>query len=245
MSRFKTLRKYLPFPEAFSIYWKLKYKGGKDFQLKKLRDRFSIRDNPYDFATFEEVLLREEYAVKLDFTPATIVDAGANIGLTSLFFTNRYPNAKIISLEPDTDNFNLLKTNTASYKNITPVKCGLWDRDVFLEIIDEGNGNNAFTVKETGATTAGAIKAISIPAIMREQNWQRIDILKMDIEGSEKKVFEKGYEEWLPKIKVLIVELHDRMVQGSSSAVFKAVNQYDFSMDIKGENLVFTNNALK
>ena len=72
----------------------------------------------------------------------------------------------------------------------------------------------------------------------------QIDILKIDIEGSEKEVFQHGYADWLPKIKVLIIELHDRMVPGASAAVFSAINQYDFSVDIKGENLVFTNNRL-
>ncbi len=244
MSRFKILRQHLPFPEALSIYLKVKYSGSKQLRLKKLKEPFSLRDNPYDYATFEEVLLREEYDIPLNFTPATIVDAGANIGLTALFLANKFPAATIVSLEPDTDNFKLLKENTSPYKSIIPIKCGLWYRDAYLDVVDEGKGNNAFTVKEVSAGTTDAIKAFSLSTIIKEQGWKQIDLLKIDIEGSEKKVFESGYASWLPKVKVLIIELHDRMVPGSSAAVFKAINQYNFSVDIKGENLVFTNNDL-
>jgi Methyltransferase FkbM domain len=79
---------------------------------------------------------------------------------------------------------------------------------------------------------------------MKERNWDTIDILKLDIEGAEKKVFESGYEQWLPKVKVLIVELHDRMRSGCSETVFKAVSQYSFSNEIRGENHIFFNKDL-
>ena len=72
-----------------------------------------------------------------------------------------------------------------------------------------------------------------------------IDVLKLDIEGSEKEVFEEGYENWLPKTKLLLVELHDKMKKGCSRSVLNAVNKYDFSFDIKGENIIFTNNSFK
>ncbi len=242
MSRFKTLRKHLSFSEALSVYLKVKYSNSRQLQLKKISTPFSLRDNPYDYATFEEVLLREEYAINLNFTPATIIDAGGNIGLTALFFANRFPSSSIISLEPDTENFTLLSSNVLAYKNITAIHCGLWSKDAYLQVIDQGKGNNAFTVKETTAQAKDAIKAICIETIMQQQQWKQIDILKIDIEGSEKEVFQNGYASWLPKVKVLIIELHDRMVPGASKAVFSAIDQYDFSMDIKGENLVFTNN---
>ena len=245
MSRFKTLRNYLPFAEALSFYVKLKSGKGEMLRLKKLKAPFTLRDNPHDYATFEEVLLKEEYNINIDFPPATIIDAGANIGLTALYFANRFPLSTIISLEPDEGNFSLLELNTKPYKNILTKRCGLWSHDANLMVIDEGKGNNAFTVKEVTANTSNAIKAVSIPGLMKEQLWDHIDLLKIDIEGSEKMVFENNYEDWLPRVKILIIELHDRMVAGASASVFKAIGHYDFSFYIKGENLVFINNNLK
>jgi FkbM family methyltransferase len=244
MSRFSNLRKYLSLAEAISVYRKVKFNNSENIVLAKLAFPFSLRNNPFDYATFEEVLLREEYDIDLDFTPATIIDAGANIGLTAIYLANRFPAATIVSIEPDKDNFALLKANTQAYKNIALMNCGLWSHEAYLQVIDEGKGNNAFTVKEIESDNGEAIKAIAINSIMQVYSWKTVDVLKIDIEGAEKIVFEKNYENWLPKIKVLIIELHDRMVPGSSHAVFKALNNYNFSFDIKGENIVFTNKDL-
>ena len=80
---------------------------------------------------------------------------------------------------------------------------------------------------------------------MQQFNMPHIDVLKLDIEGSEKEVFEENFEKWLPLTKVLIIELHDEMKKGCSRAVFNAMNKFDFSFDTKGENIIFTNNAFK
>ena len=60
----------------------------------------------------------------------------------------------------------------------------------------------------------------------------------------QKEIFSNGYEEWLPKTKILIVETHDRFTKGSSKAVFTAISKYDFSCAIKGFNMIFTNQEL-
>ena len=73
---------------------------------------------------------------------------------------------------------------------------------------------------------------------------EHIDIIKIDIEGSEKEVFAIHTDLWLPKTKTLIIELHDRIVPGCSKTVFKQISKYDFSMEIMGQNLLLNNLAL-
>lgn len=176
--------------------------------------------------------------------PASIIDGGGNIGLTAVFFANNFPSAKIVTVEPDTDNFKLLEANCLPYENITPVKAGIWSHPAQLKVVDKGFGNNAFTVQEVDVNTAGSITALGIEDIRQKEKWDTIDVVKLDIEGSEKQVFEKNYESWLPKTRILFIELHDRMVPGSSKAVFAAVSKYDFTCVIAGENLLFVNKAL-
>ena len=241
MSRFSILKKHLSFVEAVSFYLKMKTGNWNNFNLKKLKHSFSIRNNPFDFATFEEVILREDYNLTINFNPSTIIDGGANIGLTSVFFANKYPQADIVAVEPEEGNFEMLKKNTKNYGGINLIRSGIWSHSAILSVIDEGKGNNSFTVTEVLSARADSINAISIYEIMQERSWDTIDILKLDIEGAEKNVFESDYEQWLPKVKVLIVELHDRMRSGCSEAVFKAVSQYNFSNGIKGENHIFFN----
>ena len=76
---------------------------------------------------------------------------------------------------------------------------------------------------------------------MKQHDMAYIDILKVDIEGVEKEVFEGNYQYWLPKTRCLMVELHDRLTCGSSKMVFKAISEYEFAYAQSGENLVFIN----
>lgn len=243
MSRFSKLSKYLPFFEACVIYQQCKRKKLITAKLKSYEHPLYFRMNSYDFATFCEVTLREEY--KCDLPAASfIIDGGGNIGLTAAYFARQYPNAVIATIEPEAENFDLLKKNTESNSLIHPLLGGVWNKATNLQVVDNGNGNNAFTVVERDTPVAGSIKAYTIADIMVLHERTVIDILKLDIEGAEKQVFASGYEEWLPRTRILVVELHDRMQPGCSKAVFEAINKYDFSCKIQGENLVFHNNSV-
>lgn len=243
MSRFTNLKKQLGFWEAISFYSKIKRGNLSNLFNKHLLKPFCLRKNPFDYATFEEVILNEAYNIPLSFTPKYIIDGGGNIGLTACYFASKYKDAVIVSVEPDKENFKILQTNCNQYANIKMLPNGIWQKNCNLIIENSNVGNNAFTVTETNENTNGSLEAVTIKRIMELYNMPQIDLLKLDIEGSEKEVFEEGYEYWLPKTKVLMIELHDKMKKGCSKAVFNAVNKYDFSFDIKGENIVLTNNT--
>jgi FkbM family methyltransferase len=198
-----------------------------------------LRNGTSDISVFNHVIRDREY--DLDYGKvSTIIDCGANIGLTSVFLYNKYPNAKIIAVEPESSNFELLKNNTAHYKNIECVKKGIWHSSVHLEVLDNGHGKWGFTTKEVGSKTETSLDAISIDSIMDQYGLKVIDLLKIDIEGSEKELFEKNYDKWLPKVKVLVIELHDHMRPGCAENFFRAISKYKFEFKISGRhNLVF------
>ena len=103
---------------------------------------------------------------------------------------------------------------------------------------DKGYREWGFMISETPTGTPGAIQAITIPDLMRQQQCDAIDILKIDIEGSEKELFESGYDTWLPKVSTLVIELHDRMREGAALSFFRALTNYNFRLAIKDENIV-------
>ena len=75
---------------------------------------------------------------------------------------------------------------------------------------------------------------------MAESGFDEIDLLKIDIEGAEKEVFgAPDVDEWLSKVKVLTIELHDRMKRGCSYEFFKAMSKYHWHFALRGENLIF------
>ena len=92
----------------------------------------------------------------------------------------------------------------------------------------------------------GNVKAISIPTLLKNYNIDYIDILKLDIETSEIQLFSEGYEEWLPKVKIIIIELHDWRVNGCSKAFFEAINKcfVSYTYSISGENTVIINTSI-
>lgn len=187
-----------------------------------------IRPNTTDFEVMHEVLIKEAYSLDLKFQPKFIVDAGANVGFSSVYFQHRYPGAKIFSVEPEGANFDLLKKNTNYSNDITQIKAGLWNKEIYLNVKNTGQGEWAFTVEESLDKNDNSIKAITISNILRDFKFDRIDILKMDIEGAEKEVFSKGYENWLGKVKVLIIETHEDYKKGCRDAFYNAIKNFDF-----------------
>jgi FkbM family methyltransferase len=102
-----------------------------------------------------------------------IIDAGAKIGLTSAYFANRFPNARILALEVDRQNFELLAANTRHYPNITPLLKGLWYRRSNLVIDNPEEYPWAFTVSEAGQEGSSVVEGVSVADLLRDFGWER------------------------------------------------------------------------
>lgn len=227
--------------KGVSIIYRQKLQKKKTIPFKYPKEFLQpvyLRKGTSDFPVFESVLVNRCYDIDYKIDPHIIFDCGANIGMTSVFYATRFPQAKIISIEPETTNFELLKKNTKQYSNINIYQNGLWNKSATLKVEDNGHGEWGFTVKEVPNGTPGGVKAVSIPDLMQQQQVNHIDILKIDIEGAEKELFDSNYQTWLPKVKVIVIELHDRMREGTAASFFKALANYNYTLEIKGENLV-------
>ena len=130
------------------LRWALPKDTIVQIKLPGYRSPIELRAGSTDLGTFHEVFINEEHAIELDFPPRTICDLGANIGLASLYFANRYPNAQIVAFEPEKENFERLSANTSAYPNIQVVRAAAWPHDTDLTIIDKNKCSNAFEVRE-------------------------------------------------------------------------------------------------
>ena len=83
------------------------------------------------------------------------------------------------------------------------------------------------------------IESTTIDEIIETYKFKTVDILKIDIEGAEKELFEKNYENWLPKVKIIMVETHDRMVPRSAFTVMNALDKYNFMLFTTAEGTMF------
>ena len=212
-----------------------------NIRLRGIKHPIRLRINgTSDKTTFYQIFLDKEYEISLLEEPKFIIDAGANIGLTSVYLSNRYPNAKIIAIEPDKNNFEILSANTKPYANVIALNTALWSNSCHIKVMDNGLGTTGFTVEPCAPELPKALKAMSLEEIMKQYDFPRIDLLKMDIEGSEKYVLSENSDYWISRTNVLIIELHDRFQKGCSSAFFKTFAEYDFAISPKGENFILT-----
>lgn len=235
--------------KSIQLLYKLKSNTTISISLNDISHPFSLRSKTSDIPTFHQIFTNTQYDINLNFNPETIIDAGANIGLAAIFFANKYPTSKVISIEPEQSNYDLLKRNTESYDNIITLNNALSNvSNQDLAILDNGYGKWGFmteTLPDGFGNTTPIVKSISICEIMNKYNYEIIDIIKIDIEGYEKELFEKNYENWLPKTRCLIIELHDGMKEGCSKSFFSAIIKYNFRFFHRGENLVFINKKLR
>ncbi len=194
-----------------------------------------------DFPIFKAVFEKEEHSIPVkNFQPKLILDCGGNIGCAAIYYAIQYPDAQIYSIEPEKDNFKLLQYNTLFYENIHALKSALWDKETFIKVEDKGFGIAGWMTFETTEDDPAAMKTVTVSKLLKDSGFEEIDLLKIDIEGAEKEVFSApDVDEWLPKVKVLTIELHDRMKKGCSYEFFKAVSKYHWHFAFRGENLIF------
>ena len=227
--------KYLGLFQILKFYTLQKNKTSQ-FKIKNYKNIFFLRGATSDSWVFDMNIIREEYKVFMPIaSPKTILDAGANIGTASRFFSNQFPDAKIIAIEPDSENYEILIKNTQNNKNIQCLKGGLWSSDTKLSIVNDNEWKYAIRVKED--VLEGKINAFSIHGVMKMQGWDFIDILKLDIEGSEVEILSKHLELWVDKIGMLIIELHPGLDEKCTRVLFEAFSNKDFSLKWSGENL--------
>ena len=229
----------------FSINLPFEYRV---LQIDGLKNPFIFRPIYADIFVIRSIFGFEEYELPpiKDFQPKLILDCGGNIGCAALYFAIKYPAAQIYSVEPEKNNFSLLQYNTFLYKNIHAINSALWDKVAFVGVEkDDGLNELAFNVFETTADNPNALRTITVSKLLAASGFDEIDLLKIDIEGAEKEVFAApDVDKWLSKVKVLVIELHDRMKLGCSYEFFKAVSKYRWFFAFRGENLIFIRESL-
>lgn len=195
-----------------------------------------LRPGTTDQQVYDEIFISNEYDIDLG-DPKFIVDAGAHIGLSSVFFACRYPKATVVALEPEPTNFAILLKNTKDFSNIRPLQAGLWSKKTHLRIEDSNVPTWSFRVLESAS--GEGIPSVGIADILLDYKAIRLDVLKIDIEGSEVEVLRHSAS-WIDNVQTLIIELHDRFRPGCTEALETAISGHNFRKSISGESIVIT-----
>jgi len=165
-----------------------------------------------------------------------IVDAGANAGMETIRMRHFHPGARVLAIEADRGNYSVLERNAAEDKgSVETLLNGLWSSDGPLRVLP-GTTNEAFSVRpaETGETAD--IEAITMNTVLALVGGE-IDILKMDIEGTEYEVFLKNTE-WVKHVKAFIFECPDADHAGATAQIFRTLDEFEFDAAVSGECIV-------
>jgi FkbM family methyltransferase len=162
-------------------------------------------DYPSFLSTVEELFVNKIYSFESFENNPKIIDCGANIGLSILFFKLKFPNCKITAFEADPKVFECLKENIKSFDfdGVKLVNKALWDRETTLEFFSEGADGGRIDDNVVGNGQLIKVETTTLSDYIKED----IDFLKIDIEGAEYKVLEEC-KDFLVNVKNIFVEYH-------------------------------------
>jgi len=181
------------------------------FQIPPLQHPLTIRRGTTDATAVTNSVIRESYAQFFPARPVKfIVDAGAYIGDTAAWYLSTCPEATVVSLEPDEENFKLLDENCRAYgPRSIRIKAGIWPRDAFLRV-DRTDDKDSIAVHEVESGKPYDCLGLAPSRIMEDAGFDQIDILKCNIEGAEVPLFESDFEPWLSRTRSIYSQLHNR-----------------------------------
>lgn len=176
---------------------------------------FYVRGGTLDLMIAREVLCEDsEYRAPKAIAPRVIVDVGANIGMTSLYYLTLYPKAHVYCFEPVPENLELLRKNLEPYAGrVTIVPKGLGEAEgvfTFERSTDPRNfGGGGFHGGGEGDTSL-SLPVTTLQQVAEEYCIDRVDLIKLDAEGAEGPTLRGAPPELIANAEVLIGELHGR-----------------------------------
>ncbi len=208
-----------------------------------------LRQAEYDFARLRrgpELRGLYERLVGAGKTPL-IVDAGANIGASAIWFALTFPAAHIVAVEPEAENFELLRANTEGAP-VEPIRAALTARSGPVSLTDPGHGAWGYrtTRADKGVPAIDRVDGLTVGEIYAAHAGACVPfIVKIDIEGGETELF-SSRTQWVAQTPLIAIELHDWVItgQGGARPFLKCVAALDRDFVYVGENVFSIDNDL-
>lgn len=231
-----------------------------DISIGPLSRKFYYRGGTCDEAVIQQILIQQDYSLhRLARFPdivayaearmnqglrPLVVDAGANIGASAVYFSMKFPAASIVAIEPETDNYGLLCQNTAGL-NVEAIRGGVASSPGVMAVVDVGEGSWGMRTGPAGSHDSG-VPAVTMDEIYHQHRHACFPLVaKIDIEGGEKDLFSRNVE-WVARTPLIIIELHDWLMprERTSQNFLKCISQLDRDFVHLGENVFSIANNL-
>lgn len=230
---FKHLFELLKSKEGRKFLWLCFLRGDQNrntpSQLHVRGRKIRYADNWSFLWQYYEIFHKGYYRFRSTGSQPVIFDCGANIGLATLFFISEYPGCRLIAFEPDPEIASIYQENFLSNERVEFHQKAVWIHSEGIKLAQMGSDSGY--ISETGTLLAETVR------LKEKLNaFERIDMLKMDIEGAETKVL-ADCEEELFRVQNLFVEYHDRRNDPQTlSEVLDILKRAGFCYTILNEN---------
>lgn len=178
------------------------------FSTNILGTELKCGDSSSFIGQYIEIIRKGIYNFHTNYEAPYIIDCGANIGISLIYFKSKFPDAEIVAFEPDPYVFALLSENINkfNYSNITLVNKGVWNLNGKVKFY--GVGDDAGRIIEANLPNQGCIEidVISLRTFLQK----KVHLLKIDIEGAEFEVLQ-DISDLLYNVEKLYIEYHSKI----------------------------------
>jgi len=187
------------------LLWLLPRRAHNRLREVRLRSdiRIRYRLNRGDLHSIREIWFREAYWLPFDVPQGVLLDLGANIGMASVWLAKRFSFTQVIAVEPDPRNAELVRYNL----ELNGIRGHVVEAAIGPE---EGTAKFEFSeVSNLGrlAQNGSLVLVTSVDAIIKKFAVTRFALIKIDIEGGERDLFD-GPTDWLERTDSIVIEFH-------------------------------------
>ncbi len=191
-------------------------KAKAKINIKSRKISLIFRTGTSDAHLIEKILIKPlykcEYYIPNMKTPKMILDIGANIGVSTLFFKSIFPEAKIYAVEPFPENVDLLRENIKGIDGLTIIDKGLGEKDgykiYYFSDTETNFGGGTFQKIGHNPEKKYNLEVMSFKTLINKYNIDKIDLIKIDTEGSEYEILTNIPSEVFNDVSYIVGELH-------------------------------------
>lgn len=189
-----------------------------------------VVSEPGELAVLHNVMVDREY--EADGQPLTILDLGANVGFATLFFSCRYPSARIASVEADPRTFARLVRNVSAHPRVATLNRAISGSEGPLAFYSSAESIASSLTRRSSEDVSIEVGSMTVAGVMNHFGMERVGLLKMDIEGAE---FDALAAAPLDRVDELIVEVHYDLGQGDERLVRTLLSGFDLTFKPQGQ----------
>ena len=200
---------------------------------------FELVDSASFFHQYTEIFHKQVYLFSIEKNRSPyIIDCGANVGVSVLYFKKVFPNSQIVAFEADKKIFKVLKRNIekSNEGGVTLLNKGLWNKEGKLNFINEGADGGRICENKIPSDGLDIVEIESIR--LRDYLNVNVDFLKIDIEGAETIVLE-DCKDVLNNVKNIFVEFHSEVASSQElDRILKILRDNGFRYYIESSTII-------